>query len=96
MKKSTTKGQSPKLKIVNKHLAALEAQPLLHARPGSCTAAAVDDRAGLQAVIEDLLGRTSRQFVEQLLVMAARRPHEAVMIDLDHSSSHPSIESQSR
>jgi transposase-like protein len=70
MKKSTTKGQSPKLKIVNKHWAALEAQPLLQANPQSALPL-LSMIGQAQLSIEDLLGRMSRQFVEQLLLMAA-------------------------
>jgi transposase-like protein len=70
MKKSTTKGQSPKLKVVNKHWAALEAQPLLQANPQSALPL-LSMIGQAQLSIEDLLGCLSRQFVEQLLLMAA-------------------------
>ena len=71
MKKSTRKGQTPKLQIVNKmNLAALESQPLLTANPqAALPLLAMIGQAQLS--IEDLLGRTSRQFIEQLLMMAA-------------------------
>jgi transposase-like protein len=71
MKKSTRKGQTPKLQIVSKlNRAALEAQPLLTANPqAALPLLAMIGQAQLS--IEDLLGRTSRQFIEQLLIMAA-------------------------
>jgi transposase-like protein len=71
MKKSTRKGQTPKLQVVNKtNRAALEAQPLLTANPqAAIPLLAMIGQAQLS--IEDLLGRTSRQFIEQLLMMAA-------------------------
>ena len=70
MKKSTRKGQSLKLHVVNKHWAALEAQPLLHANPQAALPL-LSMIGQAQLSIEDLLGRLSRQFVEQLLVMSA-------------------------
>jgi len=70
MKKSTRKKQSPKLQIVNKHWAALEAQPLLQANPQAALPL-LSMIGQAQLSIEDLLGRMSRQFVEQLLLMAA-------------------------
>ena len=71
MKKSTRKGQTPKLQIVSKmNRAALETQPLLTANPqAALPLLAMIGQAQLS--IEDLLGRTSRQFIEQLLLMAA-------------------------
>ena len=70
MKKSTRKGQSPKLQVLNKHLAALGAQPLLQASPQAALPL-LSMIGQAQLSIEDLLGRLSRQFVEQLLMMAA-------------------------
>ncbi len=70
MKKSTRKGQSPKLQIVNKSWAALESQTLLMANPQAALPL-LSMIGNAQLSIEDLLGRLSRQFVEQLLMMAA-------------------------
>jgi hypothetical protein len=70
MKKSTRKGNSPKLQVVNKNRAALEAQRLLQANPQSALAL-LSMIGQAQLSIEDLLGLLSRQFVEQLLMMAA-------------------------
>lgn len=70
MKKSTRKGQSPKLQVVNKHWAALQAQPLLQANPQAALPL-LSLIGQAQLSIEDLLGRLSRQFVEQLLMMSA-------------------------
>jgi len=70
MKKSTRKGQFLKLQVVNKHWAALEAQPLLQANPQAALPL-LSMIGQAQLSIEDLLGRLSRQFVEQLLVMSA-------------------------
>ena len=71
MKKSTRKVQSPKLQIVSKlNRAALETQPLLTANPQSALPLlAMVGQAQLS--IEDMLGRMSKQFIEQLLMMAA-------------------------
>ena len=70
MKKSTCKGQCLKLEVVNKNWAALEAQPLLQANPQAALPL-LSMIGQAQLSIEDLLGRMSRQFVEQLLMMAA-------------------------
>ena len=70
MKKSTRKGQCLKLEVVNKNWAALEAQPLLQANPQAALPL-LSMIGQAQLSIEDLLGRMSRQFVEQLLMMAA-------------------------
>jgi putative transposase len=70
MKKSTRKGQSSKLQVVNKCWAALDALPLLHANPEAALPL-LSLIGQAQLSIEDLLGRMSRQFVEQLLMMAA-------------------------
>jgi len=70
MKKSTRKGQSLKLQIVNKNWAVLDAQPLLQANPQAALPL-LSMIGQAQLSIEDLLGRMSRQFVEQLLMMAA-------------------------
>ena len=70
MKKSTRKGQTPKLQIVNKAWSGLESQPLLQANPQSALPL-LSMIGQAQLSIEDMLGRMSRQFVEQLLVMAA-------------------------
>lgn len=70
MKKSTRKAQSLKLQIVNKNWAVLDAQPLLHANPQAALPL-LSMIGQAQLSIEDLLGRMSRQFVEQLLMMAA-------------------------
>jgi transposase-like protein len=70
MKKSTRKNKSAKLQIVNKHWAALQGQPLLQANPqAALPLLSMIGRAQLS--IEDLLGRLSGQFIEQLLMMAA-------------------------
>ena len=70
MKKSTRKGQTPKLEIVNKRWAGLQSQPLLHANPRAALPL-LSMIGQAQLSIEDLLGRMSRQFVEQLLIMSA-------------------------
>jgi len=70
MKKSTRKGQSPKPHIVNKNWAALQEQPLLMANPQAALPL-LSMIGQAQFSIEDLLGKLSRQFVEQLLMMAA-------------------------
>jgi hypothetical protein len=72
MKKSTRKGQSPKLQVVNKNWAALEGQPLLQANPQAALPL-LSMIGQAQLSIEDLLGRLSRQFVEQLLILRAVR-----------------------
>ena len=70
MKKSTRKGQFPKLQVINKYQAGLDAQPLLQANPQAALPL-LSMIGQAQLSIEDLLGRTSRQFIEQLLMMAA-------------------------
>lgn len=70
MKKSTRKGQSAKLQVVNKNWAAWESQPLLQANPQAALPL-LSMIGQAQLSIEDLLGRLSRQFVEQLLMMSA-------------------------
>ena len=70
MKKSTRKMQSPKLQIVNKCWAALGSQPLLQANPAAALPL-LSMIGQAQLSIEDMLGRLSRQFVEQLLMMSA-------------------------
>jgi len=70
MKKSTRKRQSLKLQVVNKNWAVLDAQPLLQANPQAALPL-LSMIGQAQFSIEDLLGRMSRQFVEQLLMMAA-------------------------
>ncbi len=70
MKKSTRKGQSPKLQIMNKDWAVLQSQPLLMANPRAALPL-LSMIGQAQLSIEDLLGRVLRQFVEQLLMMAA-------------------------
>ena len=70
MKKFTRKCQSPKLQVLNKHAAALQAQPLMQANPQAALPL-LSMIGQAQLSIEDLLGRLSRQFVEQLLMMAA-------------------------
>jgi transposase-like protein len=70
MKKSTRKGQLPKLQVVNQYRAALAATPLLQANPQAALPL-LSMIGHAQLSIEDLLGRLSRQFVEQLLMMAA-------------------------
>ena len=70
MKKSTRKGCSPKAQVVTKQLAALDAQPLLTSDPqAALSLLSMIGQAKLS--IEDLLGKTARQFIEQLLMMAA-------------------------
>ena len=69
MNKSTRKGQSPKLRIVNKNWAALELQPLLANPQAALPLLSMIGQAQLS--IEDLLGRMSRAFIEGLLLMAA-------------------------
>ena len=71
MKKSTRKRQSPKPHIVNKNWAALQEQPLLMANPQAALPL-LSMIGQAQLSIEDMLGRLSRQFVEQLLMMAAQ------------------------
>jgi len=70
MKKSTRNGQSLKSHIVNKNWSALQEQPLLMANPQAALPL-LSMIGQAQLSIEDLLGRMSRQFVEQLLMMAA-------------------------
>mgnify|MGYP001201136693 CR=1 FL=1 len=70
MKKSTRKKQSLRLQVVNKHWAVLNTQPLLQANPQAALPL-LSMIGQAQLSIEDLLGRMSRQFVEQLLMMAA-------------------------
>ena len=70
MKKSTRKMQSPKLQIANKYWAALGSQPLLQANPAAALPL-LSMIGQAQLSIEDMLGRLSRQFVEQLLMMSA-------------------------
>jgi len=70
MKKSTRKTQSTKLQIMNKDWAALQSQPLLMANPRAALPL-LSMIGNAQLSIEDMLGRMSRQFVEQLLMMAA-------------------------
>jgi len=71
MNKSTRKGQSPKPHIVNKNWAALQEQPLLMANPQAALPL-LSMIGQAQLSIGDMLGRMSRQFVEQLLMMAAQ------------------------
>ena len=70
MKKSTRKGTSPKLQIVGKNVAALQAQPLLMANPQAALPL-LSMIGQAQLSIEDMLGQMSKQFVEQLLLMTA-------------------------
>ncbi len=70
MKKSTRKSTSVKLQIANKCWTALEAQPLLQANPAAALPL-LSMIGQAQLSIEDMLGRLSRQFVEQLLMMSA-------------------------
>jgi putative transposase len=70
MKKSTRKMQSPKLQIANKYWSALGLQPLLQANPAAALPL-LSMIGQAQLSIEDMLGRLSRQFVEQLLLMSA-------------------------
>ena len=65
MKKSTRKAN-----IVNKHLSELEALPLLKANPQAALPL-LSLIGQAQFSIEDLLGKLSRQFMEQLLMMGA-------------------------
>ena len=65
MKKSTRKAQ-----FVNKNSAALKGLPLLMANPQAALPL-LSMIGQAQFSIEDLLGKLSRQFVEQLLMMAA-------------------------
>ena len=65
MKKFTRKSQ-----FVNKNSATLEALPLLMANPQAALPL-LSMIGQAQFSIEDLLGKLSRQFVEQLLMMAA-------------------------
>ena len=55
---------------MNKHWESLQAQPLLQANPQAALPL-LSMIGQAQLSIEDLLGRLSRQFVEQLLVMSA-------------------------
>ncbi|WP_394756172.1 transposase, partial [Rhodoferax sp.] len=71
MKKSTRKGQFLKAQVVNKNSATLEGLPLLMANPQAALPL-LSMIGQAQFSIEDLLGRLSRQFVEQLLMMAAQ------------------------
>jgi hypothetical protein len=71
MKKSTRKAQFLKPQVVNKSRAALDSQPLLMANPQAALPL-LSMIGQAQLSIEDLLGRMSRQFVEQLLMMAAQ------------------------
>ena len=70
MMKSTRKARNSKLHVVNKDWKTLASQPLLMAHPqAALPLLSMIGQAKLS--IEDLLGQLSRQFVEQLLVMAA-------------------------
>ena len=70
MKKSTRKGCSPKAQVVTKRSAVLDGQQLLTSdRQAALSLLSMIGQARLS--IEDLLGRMSRQFIEQLLMMAA-------------------------
>ena len=71
MKKSTRKNQFPKPHILNKNWEMLETQPLLQANPQAALPL-LSMIGQAQLSIEDLLDRMSRQFVEQLLMMAAQ------------------------
>ena len=71
MKKSTRKNQSSKPHIVHKNWAALQEQPLLMANPQAALPL-LSMIGQAQLSIEDMLGRMSQQFVEQLLMMAAQ------------------------
>ena len=71
MKKSTRKGQASKLQVIGKRQREMVlAQPLLAAHPKAALPL-LDLIGRSQLSIEDLLGRASRQFIEQLLLMAA-------------------------
>ena len=70
MNKSTRKGRISKLHVVKQGRKTLASQPLLMAHPQAVLPLlSMIGQAKLS--IEDLLGQLSRQFVEQLLVMAA-------------------------
>ncbi len=70
MKKSTRKGRSPKAQVVNKQLSMLATQQLLGSDPqAALSLLSMIGQAKLS--IEDLLGKMARQFIEQLLMMAA-------------------------
>lgn len=58
------------MQVVNKNWAAWESQPLLQANPQAALPL-LSMIGQAQLSIEDLLGRLSRQFVEQLLMMSA-------------------------
>lgn len=70
MNKSTRKQASKRLRVIGKDEAVLDNQPLLQAVPQAAL-----PLLGLigqaQLSIEDMLGKVSRQFIEQLLLMAA-------------------------
>ncbi len=70
MMKSTRKARNTKLHVVGKDGKALASQPLLMANP-QAVLPLLSMIGQAELSIEDLLGQLSRQFVEQLLVMAA-------------------------
>ena len=70
MKKSTRKETSPKLQIVGKNRELPQAQPLLMANPRAALPL-LSMIGQAQLSIEDMLGQMSKQFVEQLPLMAA-------------------------
>ena len=70
MKKSTRKETLSKLQIVGKNRELLQAQPLLMANPQAALPL-LSMIGQAQLSIEDMLGQMSKQFVEQLLLMAA-------------------------
>jgi putative transposase len=71
MKKSTCNEAASKFQVVDKKEAAATAQPLFAANP-EAVLPLLQMIGKAQLTLEDLLGRMSREFVEQLLVMSAQ------------------------
>ena len=69
-KAQSTKLQSTKLQVINKTHAGLSTQPLFTAHPESMLPL-LSMIGQAQLSIEDVLGRYSRQFIEQMLMMSA-------------------------
>jgi len=65
------KQSKAKLSVLNKAMARLDAQPLLMANPQAILPM-LEMIGKAQLSIEDLLGHTSRQFIEQLLLLSAQ------------------------
>ena len=65
------KQSKAKISVLNKAMARLDSQPLLIANP-QAVLPMLEMIGKAQLSIEDLLGHTSRQFIEQLLMLSAQ------------------------